>query len=272
MRVRLFIILLVVAIFHGSAVSSQAQGGTGSDALFAPFDALYTAGVLDAQATLLHLKDPPAAPKLQDITADNPDLVWKGAPGASPVLVTSFTRSLYYQSYSPGQSFNAGVDLWVVPAPQMKSEIRAEDPLGAALAPKLAVSEYLGLPPNNKNDAVVSVWVSPANMVRPAIDPRTDTHELETSFFLTGQTVPLTPAPTVPTEGGSPNYPSWFLNREATIFQLGTPSTPYPWTGLGYTYDWNPAAPDVVGGSEFVVPKGSPVVFQDLTPVGNYLK
>lgn len=30
----------------------------------------------------------------------------------------------------------------------------------------------------------------------------------------------------------------------------------YPWTGLGYTYDWSPEAKSIVGLSEFVVPKG----------------
>lgn len=269
-------------LFCLPGMSSAQTSATGAAAiqemLFAPFDALYAASVLDAQANLAHLKQPPSAPALQDITPENKALIWKGEPGASQVLVTTFSKSAYYSNLQPGQTIPAAVDLWVVPAPQMYTEIRAEDPLGAALAPKLAASQYLGLPPRNTNDAVVSLWVSPATLLRPAIDPRTDTHELETSFPLTLQNVPLTPAPVLPKDppgpgfSSVPDYAAWFLDRQSVIYNFTVSGGPYPWTGLGYTYNWNPAAPDVVGASEFVIPRGSPVTFRDVTPVGEYFK
>jgi len=264
------------------AASSAQVPATGAAAiqemLFAPFDALYAASVLDAQANLAHLKQPPSAPAIQDITPQNKALIWKGEPGASQVLVTTFTKSAYYSNLQSGQTIPAAVDLWVVPAPQMYTEIRAEDPQGAALAPKLAASQYLGLPPRNTNDAVVSVWVNPSALLRPAIDPRTDTHELETSFFVTLQNVPLTPAPVLPKDppgpgfSSVPDYPAWFLDRQNVIYNFTVSGGPYPWTGLGYTYNWNPAAPDVVGASEFIVPRGTPVTFRDVTPVSDYFR
>lgn len=271
------------ALLLRAPAASLAQGSaTGAAAiqemLFAPFDAMYAASVLDAQANLAHLKQPPSAPAIQDITPENKALIWKGEPGASQVLVTTFSKSAYYSNLQPGQTLPAAVDLWVVPAPQMYTDIRAEDPQGAALAPKLAASQYLGLPPRNTNDAVVSLWVSPASLLRPAIDPRTDTHELETSFPLTLQNVPLTPAPVLPKDppgpgfSSVPDYGAWFLDRQSVIYDFAVSGGPYPWTGLGYTYNWNPAAPDVVGASEFIIPRGSPVTFRDVTPVGEYFK
>lgn len=270
---------LLICLPGASSAQVPATGAaTIQDMLFAPFDALYASSVLDAQANLAHLKQPPSAPAIQDITPENKSLIWKGEPGASQVLVTTFTKSAYYSNLLPGQTIPAAVDLWVVPAPQLYMEIRAEDPLGAALAPKLAVSQYLGLPPRNTNDAVVSVWVSPAALLRPAIDPRTDTHELETSFPLTLQNVPLTQAPVLPKDppapgfSSVPDYGAWFLDRQSVIYNFTVSGGPYPWTGLGYTYDWNPAAPDVVGASEFIIPRGTPVTFRDATPVGDYFK
>jgi hypothetical protein len=43
----------------------------------------------------------------------------------------------------------------------------------------------------------------------------------------------------------------------------------YPWTQLGYTYDWGGDG-DEVGLSEFVVRKGSEVVVKDVFTVAEY--
>ncbi|MEZ4436423.1 MAG: hypothetical protein R3F65_28825 [bacterium] len=44
----------------------------------------------------------------------------------------------------------------------------------------------------------------------------------------------------------------------------------YPWTRLGYTYDWDPAAGSVVGLSEFVIRPGSVVGVESVTGTGAY--
>jgi hypothetical protein len=51
-------------------------------------------------------------------------------------------------------------------------------------------------------------------------------------------------------------YNAWSLNLMADEF---TTTDPYPWSGLGYTYNWNPQAKSIVGGSEFLVTKGTQV-------------
>ena len=281
MKRRIIAVMLSVFLVGAlSCVPGLSQSASAQDAiqalLLAPLTAEYQVAVVNAQANLLHIQNPPANPEIWDITADNKSLVWSGEPGNSNVLVTSFTKSAYYSSYQSGQTIPAGGDLWVVPSPQAYIDVKAEDPVGVAANPKLALSEYLGLPPTNSNDSVVSLWVSPANLVRPAIDPTITNHELETSFPVTLQTVPLTLAATVPKEAPAPgfstttDYTTWFLNRESAIFSPAIQGGPYPWTGLGYTYDWNPVAKDVVGGSEFIVPKGSPVTVKSLTPVSKY--
>lgn len=52
------------------------------------------------------------------------------------------------------------------------------------------------------------------------------------------------------------SYNAWVINLMADEF---TTTDPYPWSGLGYTYNWDPKAKSVVGGSEFLVTKGTPV-------------
>jgi hypothetical protein len=59
----------------------------------------------------------------------------------------------------------------------------------------------------------------------------------------------------------------WYAHRTA-IATGGTVEYGYPWTGMGFTYDWNPQSKDHIGVSEFVVKQGaSPRKTQDETPV-----
>lgn len=271
--------LLLAAVFFLSLLPAGAAGGAmPEDALLAPFEALYGQAVRNAQANLAHAQSPPSAAGLWDLDADNANLLWSGEPGRSLVQVTTFTKASYYQSYTPGQALSAAVDLWVLPAPQMRAEVPAEDPLTTALNPWLATSMYLGLPPANTNNAVVTLWVDPGWMLRPAIDTAIDRHDQDASFFLTLQTVPTVSTTATPRDAPAPGFASassyveWFLERQSAIFDFSIKGGPYPWTGLGYTYDWNPAAADVVGGSEFLVPRGSPAVFVSLTPVTQYYR
>ena len=244
------------------------------DAYMVPLQAQYLAGVADAQANLLHLKTPPANPDIWDITAENPRLLWDGVPGQSRVLVATFTKARFYATAAPGQALNAVGDYWVTPAPQAYQAIKAASPDGVVGNPTLALDEYLGLPPGSTNDAVVSLWVLPAVLVRPAMDPSITNHAAETVFPLSFQTVPLASPAALPKDPPAPGfapattYANWFLNRESAIFSPGVAGGPYPWTGLGYTYNWG--STDVVGGSEFIIPQGSPVKLQAVTPVSNY--
>ena len=62
-------------------------------------------------------------------------------------------------------------------------------------------------------------------------------------------------------------YEEWFTDRKNTIYYG---DHPYPWTGLGYTYDWGDPGCEV-GLSEFVILGGSTVGVQDVVPTADYL-
>ena len=58
----------------------------------------------------------------------------------------------------------------------------------------------------------------------------------------------------------------WFSHRAPTLTG-GVPDVGFPWTGMGWTYDWNPRSRHHVGVSEFVVRKGAvPLNPRDVTP------
>jgi hypothetical protein len=273
---RLMLSLIVLAAWAMGAPAQTPAPDALQQLFMIPLTGQYQASLAEAKLNLMRVTEPPAAPDVWDLNADNKNLVWSGEPGKSQVLMTTFTKAAFYSNYRPGQTFNAGADLWLVPAPEMKAEVLAWSPELAAANPRLATEMYLGLPPDSArpNDSVVSLWINPALLVRPAMDTRVEAHEFITSFPVTGQTLPAPFTLVTPGEspGGTypaaPNFTVWFVQRESVIFD--TPGGSYPWTGLGYTYNWGSTNP--VGGSEFVLPKGSPVTFKEAAPITSFYK
>jgi hypothetical protein len=119
---------------------------------------------------------------------------------------------------------------------------------GAPLAVRL--KQLLGLPAGSNKDRVVELWVTPANMFRPSPDPEINDSVAQLDFPM-----------------GTPQaHMDWINNLKASSYGMNG----YPWTRLGYTYDWSPDAQSEVGLSEFVVPKGSMVKVESVTPTDTY--
>jgi hypothetical protein len=94
-------------------------------------------------------------------------------------------------------------------------------------------------------------------MFRPCPDPEITDRECETQFpanlFHTFSSAELLRAAEGPGPKVFTNYTGWFNNRKQYIYTYPRnypASSPYPWTRLGYTYDWG--RPDHEGLSEFV--------------------
>lgn len=51
----------------------------------------------------------------------------------------------------------------------------------------------------------------------------------------------------------------WWSAHRATVEPGNDPELGYPWTGMGWTYDWDPASKTHIGVSEFVVKKHAAV-------------
>ena len=104
----------------------------------------------------------------------------------------------------------------------------------------IRLKQLLGLPPDAVKSRFVKIWVYPYDLFRPSPDPEITDLEAELTF------------PESKFLNVSNEYIKWFNEPEAGSYgQSG-----YPWTRLGYTYDWvNPDSE--VGLSEFVINKGS---------------
>jgi hypothetical protein len=119
----------------------------------------------------------------------------------------------------------------------------------------MRLRQILGLTPTSTVTAFVEFWVTPAQIFRPAPDNE-----------VTDTTAGLTmPADT------EPWYRLWFnTTRAAQYFQSAEPKhDAYPWTQLGYTYDWgNPGRPR--GVSEFVIKNNSTITVNAITAIAAY--
>jgi hypothetical protein len=187
---------------------------------------------------------------LTAIVAYNSNLVWEGVPGASRVKMAALTRNFYdnYEGRDYQLSFG---ELWVTVAPEMRQFFQ-----GQASAPTMRrLEQLLGLPPDNGYTRIVEFWVNPGDMFRPSPDPEISDTVAELDFPQGSRT------------SVADGYQSWFAQAKHDRFDT---DKPYPWTQLGYTYDWG--SNGHIGLSEFVVEQGSTVGVSKVYAPDDYFK
>ncbi|NTX00861.1 MULTISPECIES: hypothetical protein [Myxococcus] len=166
--------------------------------------------------------------QLWAISPSNPNLVWNETKTA--VRMAIWTT---FQGYTLGAN-TLSREVWVTAAPQLQTfckTVSAEN-----LVPR--VNQYLGLPPATEGDNaryIVELWVKPGDMFRPCPDSEIDDGTCGLQFPTTATT----------------EHKNWINANFASSYGFWQ-KTQYPWTGLGYTYDWC-NADTRVGASEFVV-------------------
>jgi hypothetical protein len=190
------------------------------------------------------------------------------------ILMATWTKQKYYEG-TVGQPYvNSFGPIWVSAIPFIQRFCRSLQLEGDAL--RLRIAQRLGLPPDSQNDAFVQMWIDPKIFFRPCADPEVTDGECELNLT----TVPPAHDGSCPWEGSyagqtsqafttvSQGHLDWMCSNWKSTY-TGDPRTSYPWTALGYTYDWNDPR-DIYGESEFVVPKASTVTIQSVTPTDEY--
>jgi hypothetical protein len=169
--------------------------------------------------------------------------------GTAAVMVTLTDWTGY--AASVGQPMTLTREVWLTPVPQLQNTCRAYVANGGT-DPSLRSLQYLGMPPTAKPVTMVTMMVPLSGMFRPTPDPQIDR---TTAVFDDGTVQPADPA--------YPNHADWFRLQKALAYD---PANPYPWTRMGYTYDWGDPA-NKIGASEFVVRQGTTVdILADQTP------
>lgn len=182
---------------------------------------------------------------LISVTDNNHDLIDTMIGGERYILVVTWKAKNYY-----GQTNTSTVqpiptqwyDMWVTIAPELKRKMKGTKPEKL----DLRLEQMLGLPPvENYYKLFFEFWVRPQDLYRPCPDNDITDNACQLAF----------PA------GVTPEYRSWVDSQRISRFFGGDLSSRYPWTQLGYTYDWNPKNTAHHGCSEFVI-KRSCTIYQ----------
>ena len=174
---------------------------------------------------------------------------------ARVVTLTSFP-------YTTGVTKPLAVDVWVTAVPEVQTTCQQ---FTGDVA--LRLRQLLGLPPAQKFTHFVVITVKQGDVFRPTVNPDpTTTLPCDCSVEVNcGQAFP---------KNVSPEHITWIANQMLSLYAISeSPQTRngYPWTRLGYTYDWAPGATKY-GASEFVIRRGSVVTVEEIIPFETYCR
>jgi hypothetical protein len=124
--------------------------------------------------------------------------------------------------------------------------------------PKLRIEQLLGLPPVTDDSLMVEFQVAVADLFRPAGDPTI------TTDYPCGDTLQHRCGDSFP-DSVSPAHVRWIADQTFELWRQDG----YPWTRLGYTYNWHPGSPRY-GASEYVIRQGATVNVLSVTPYQAY--
>lgn len=182
------------------------------------------------------------------IRPDNNYLKWRNGN----VLVVTWTK--HGSSYPVGDTITAWWgETWVTAVPEIKDWYNKNPVPKEKLT--LRTEQLLGMPPNTGYLYFVEMWVNPADLQRPAYDNEIDDNVCELNF----------PSST------SADYITWFNNNILSSYFPPPEDVQYPWTRLGYTYDWGNKKNEI-GLSEFIIKKNAKVIVNSKSLTAEYIQ
>ncbi|CAB4865138.1 unannotated protein [freshwater metagenome] len=199
----------------------------------------------------------------------DPRTRWRTIDGAEYLLVTSL-RYAPVTTVEPGAQFTLDSSRWVAIPGQLAEEcVRYSCVNLGAQRLDMQLKQLMGLPPDADYRYVSEFWVKPSDMFRPCTDPRIASQSCPELTVGASGGVPATVGEVNLSDflWSQANYawraPDQFRPKQARSCAQDFANASvgqcygFPWTRLGYTYDWTPGAKDDVGVTEFVVAKGA---------------
>ncbi len=191
---------------------------------------------------------------LVSITAQNNNLIRKRINGEEYILMVTWKQEIsYYEKYLDSAHYNTGnYPIWVTTAPELVQRMKKEKTKSV----NLRLKQLLGLPPNAIYSYFIEFWVKPQDLFRPCPDSEITDNKCDLCF----------------PENTDTSYMAWVNENRVSRYYQCRIDEKYPWTQLGYTYDWNPKNKSHVGLSEFVIGKNKNIVINAIYTTEDYLK
>lgn len=118
------------------------------------------------------------------------------------------------------------------------------------------MKQLIGLPPFSEYNFFVEFWVKPSDLFRPCPDAEINDNHCELCF---------------PNNADSLHI-EWINDTRISSYYNCELYDNYPWTQLGYTYDWNPENKSHFGLSEFVIKQNSTIFINAIYTTQEYFK
>lgn len=151
---------------------------------------------------------------------------------ADKVLVCTWHK--YPDSYPSGEEIDIKYgDVWVFAADEIAQFGRTNEYCDDMV---LRMEQLIGVSPQSGKTHFTTMWVNPGDLYRPSADRRIDTTTASIDF----------------PENTEQEYIDWFNAQMTSSYYPHR----YPWTRLGYTYDWADNGTEY-GMSEYVLKNGS---------------
>ncbi len=184
------------------------------------------------------------------------------AKGASVDLLQLTGDTVKVVSWNPARYYPISKDplklpqnVWVTAVPELATMCQALP--GGGTTERM--EELLGLPPGEGRDRTMIVMqANSSDMFRPCPDPSLDQQRCSLA-------VPDRPEG-YPAETWARDLAFTFNQSSTSYVQTGG----YPFTRLGYTYDWNADSPNHVGPPEFLVREGASVIVEEHVTTSEY--
>ncbi len=148
---------------------------------------------------------------------------------------------------------NLSREVWVTAVPELRNFCNK---YAGMTKLTLRLEQLLGLPPNNGKTRFIEMWVLPSDLFRPSPDPEITDREAELDFPHSNRFLTV-----------SAKHIKWFNDLKSNSYG----ENGYPWTRLGYTYDWGNPESDI-GLSEFVIRAGAIVEIHSISKIEDYCK
>lgn len=190
--------------------------------------------------------EPSEIEPLLPIVPTTSQLRWRTIAGEPHVLLVTWTNWDGYDNLV-GQKTTLSREVWTTPVPEVQNFVKKEQPSADILS--LRLEQFLGLPPNNGKTKWVEMWVRPGDLFRPCPDAEITDTRCDLAF----------PA------NVTPEHRRWVVDLDLSSYG----DRGYPWTRLGYTYDWGSPTTDR-GADELVVRSGSPVWIEQVKTNADY--
>ncbi|WP_276134308.1 hypothetical protein [Polluticoccus soli] len=198
---------------------------------------------------------------LVTVTPNNTNLAWDTIDGKRYVLAATWKADTTYYTKNFDSKvgyyrYNTGnYPVFISLAPQLKAM-----ELGGLSDQrlKLRLQQLLGLPPTANYSYFLELWVSPEDMFRPCFDPSIINGVC--SFTASAEDLKRT------------DHMDWLNPYIDNSYSNPDVMKRYPFTHLGYTYDWSPRNKTHVGLSEFVIGKNKDIFVKKVYTTRAYVE